>query len=406
MIADKIKTKQVIKAKYDSLSPHLNEKTRRLWAATEAKTLGRGGITLIAEAIGMSMNTVRDGINDLTANDIPVERIRRAGGGRKNIIEQDPTLLADLDALVEPTTSGDPETALRWTCKSTPKLAQELIKLGHQIGQTTVGTILKAQNYSLQSNFKTSEGSDYPDRDAQFNYINDSVKKIQKKNQPVISVDAKKKELIGNFKNNGQEWAIKGKPTTVNIHDFADKELGKIAPYGVYDLSRNEGWVSVGIDHDTAMFAVESIRRWWTQMGTERYPEARELMITADSGGSNGNRNRLWKMGLQKLANETGLIIHIRHFPPGTSKWNKIEHRMFCFISKNWRGRPLLSRATVVNLIASTTTKTGLTIRAELDESGYETGKKISDKEMWSLNLRQESFHGEWNYKILPRKKL
>jgi hypothetical protein len=405
MVTEKTKIKQILRAKYENLLPYLNEKTRRLWAATEAKALGRGGLTLVFQATGLRINTIKAGINDLLTKDIPSERIRRPGGGRKKLTEKDKTLIDKLNALVEPTTFGSPESPLRWTCKSTPKLAQELVDQGYQIGRTTVGNILKQQNYSLQSNRKTKEGSSHPDRNAQFNYINESVKKFQNENQPVISVDAKKKELVGNFKNNGQEWKKKGNPLKVNMHDFIDKKLGKVIPYGVYDLSKNEGWVSIGIDHDTAAFAVESIRRWWTQMGRQRYTQAKKLLITADCGGSNGNQNKLWKQELQKLADEFNLGIYIRHFPPGTSKWNKIEHKMFCFISQNWRGRPLLSRATIINLISNARTKKGLTIQAEIDKNNYAIGKKVTDKELKLLNLHQESFHGEWNYKILPKNK-
>lgn len=396
---------QTVKRKYHHLSPLLNERTRRCWAATEAHAVGRGGLAIVCEATGMDHKTVQAGLQEIcheTEAAAP-ERIRKPGAGRKKLTEKDPRLADALNALVEPTERGDPESPLRWTLKSTTTLAETLTKKGHPVSQRSVCSMLTEQGYSLQSNRKTKEGVDHPDRDAQFQYINESAKTFQTKNQPVISVDTKKKELIGNFRNNGKEWRPKGNPREVNMHDFADKELGKVIPYGVYDLSRNEGWMNVGIDHDTASFAVESIRRWWNRMGGERYEKATELMATADCGGSNSNRSRLWKVELQKLADETGMTIHVRHFPPGTSKWNKIEHRLFSFISQNWKGKPLLSRAAVVNLIANTKTRTGLTVRACLDENRYATSRKVSDAEMASLNLTRESFHGDWNYRIAPR---
>jgi hypothetical protein len=401
------KTEQVgvLRRKYEHLSGELNERTRRYWAAAEAEAIGYGGIVIVCEATGMDHKTVQAGLREITHQEegAPAGRIRRPGGGRKKLTDKDPQLKKALNALVEPTERGDPESPLRWTTKSTLNLAEELTTQGHQASYRTVHRLLAAEHYSLQSNRKTEEGANHPDRDAQFRFISECTKAFQTKNQPVISVDTKKKELIGNFKNAGREWRRKGEPRTVNMHDFMDADLGKVAPYGVYDLSKNEGWVNVGIDHDTASFAVESIRRWWTRMGMKRYPHARELMITADCGGSNANRNRLWKVELQKLATEINLTIHVRHFPPGTSKWNKIEHRLFSFISKNWRGQPLIDRATVVNLIANTKTKTGLTVQALLDENTYETGKKISDAEMATINLIRESFHPEWNYGIQPK---
>jgi hypothetical protein len=396
---------QTIKRKYQHLSPLLNERTRRLWAATEAGELGRGGLSMVCVAIGIDHKTVQAGLREIHNKETQADpaRIRRKGGGRKKLTEKDLDLTQALDALVEPTAAGDPESPLRWTCESTTNIAETLTTQGHPVSRRSVGNLLHEQHYSLQGNRKSEEGSDHPDRDAQFRFINESVKGMQTKNQPVISVDTKKKELIGNYKNNGREWRKKGNPRTVNMHDFADPELGKVIPHGIYDLSRNEGWVTVGITHDTASFAVASIRRWWKRMGSKRYPDARELMITADSGGSNANRSRLWKAELQNLADELKMTIHVRHFPPGTSKWNKIEHRLFSFISRNWRGKPLLSRASVVNLIANTKTNAGLTVLVEMDENHYETGRKVTDKEMESLNLTRESFHGEWNYRIEPK---
>jgi transposase len=396
---------ELIRHKYTPLAPLLNERTRRCWAATEAQALGYGGISRVAEALGIARGTIHAGLVEVQARETAVvpKRIRRVGGGRQKLTEKDLELEDALNRLVEPTTRGDPESPLRWTCKSTTRLAQELEKAGHPVSQRSVCTLLHAQHYSLQANRKTREGNTHPDRDAQFQYINASVKQFQRAHQPVISVDTKKKELVGNFKNPGREWQPKGAPEKVNVHDFADPQLGKVIPYGVYDLAANAGWVNVGIDHDTAEFAVESIRRWWAHMGKERYPQARKLLITADCGGSNGSRTRLWKVSLQQFADEVHMPIHICHFPPGTSKWNKVEHRLFCFITQNWRGRPLLSRATVVNLIATTTTRHGLTVRAMLDEHSYETGKKVADEELAALKLKPQPFHGEWNYYLLPR---
>jgi transposase len=402
-------TMQTIKAKYTSLEPVLDERARRLWAAAEARAIGRGGITRVAEATGLSRVTIRAGLHEL---DFPVtlpdrravsRRLRRPGGGRKPLVNQTPDLLRDLETLVDPVTRGDPMSPLRWTCKSASKLAAELQAKGHAISERSVNRLLHDLGYSLQSNRKTIEGKGHPDRDAQFQYINRRVKAFQRQGQPVVSVDAKKKELVGQFRNSGREWQPKGQPEEVEVYDFAKKDLGKAIPYGIYDQTANTGWVSVGVDHDTAEFAVETLRRWWRKMGDQVYPRAKRLLITADGGGSNGRRCRLWKVKLQELADEIGLWISVCHFPPGTSKWNKIEHRMFCHITENWRGRPLVSREVVVNLIGHTTTKTGLAIRSELDEGSYPTGQKVSDEQMKGLSMRRDKFHGEWNYTILPR---
>jgi hypothetical protein len=331
--------------------------------------------------------------------------LRREGGGRKRCSEADPQLVEALLSLVEPMTRGDPMSPLLWTCKSTSNLAEALTRQGHPVSPRTVGRLLSADGYSLQSNRKTKEGGAHPDRNAQFEHINVMVQRFQHRGQPVISVDTKKKELIGEFKNGGREWRPKGEPEEVKIHDFVDAELGKVIPYGVYDLSQDKGWVSVGIDHDTARFAVEAIRRWWKKMGTKRYGDARELLITADGGGSNGSRCRLWKVALQELASKLGMPIHVCHFPPGTSKWNKIEHRMFCHITQNWRGRPLVSHEVVIQLIANTRTKAGLKIRAELDQGRYPTGIRVSDDELAALQLKPAKFHGDWNYALLPARK-
>lgn len=394
-----------IRQKYGHLQGVLNERTRRLWAATEAQAVGHHGVSVVCAAIKIDHKTVQAGLREIheEIEGAAPNRIRRPGGGRKKLTETDPKLKDALNALVEPTTRGDPESPLRWTTTSTANLTEALQRGGHSISPRSVSTLLHEENYSLQSNNKTQEGKNHPDRDAQFRFISESAKQCQTKNQPIISVDTKKKELIGNYKNQGKEWRKTGNPRKVKTHDFPDKKLGKVAPYGILDVLQNEGWVNVGIDHDTASFAVESIRRWWTRMGRMRYAHATELTITADCGGSNANRSRLWKVELQKLADETNLTIHVRHFPPGTSKWNKIEHRLFSYISRNWRGRPLIDRATVVNLIAHTKTKAGLTVQAVLDENTYEIGIKISDAELARVNLHTESFHGEWNYRIEPR---
>ena len=397
-------SKKSIQERYNTISKHLDEKGKRLWCATEALALERG-VSLVSKATGVSRTTITEGVKELRGEKeiAPSGKVRRIGGGRKMAIKKDTNLMLDIEKLVEPVTRGDPESPLRWTSKSTQKLADELNKDGiHRASDRLVSRILKNQGYSLQVNKKTKEGGDHPDRDAQFNFINEKVKDFQGRNQPAISVDTKKKENIGNFLNNGREYHKKGQAPEVNVYDFVDKEKGKVAPYGVYDLAANKGWVSVGISADTAKFAVNSVRGWWKNMGKKVYPNAKEIYINADGGGSNGSRVRLWKIELQKLANELNLIIHISHFPPGTSKWNKIEHRMFSFISKNWRGKPLIDRATVVNLIGSTTTKTGLKIQAELDENIYEKGIKISDKDFEKIILQKDIFHGEWNYSILP----
>jgi hypothetical protein len=396
-----------MKRKYEMLRPQLDERAYRLCAAAEAKALGHGGVTCVAGACGLSRTTVHAGMAELGTARLPglvvdVRRIRKAGAGRKPLSEKDPVLLADLDRLVAPATRGDPMSPLRWTCKSTTRLAGELRRSGHRVSQRSVWSLLSQLGYSMQSNRKTREGSDHPDRDGQFGYIAGKVQDFLDAGQPVISVDTKKKELVGDFKNGGSEWERKGEPVEVNVHDFPDKQMGKAIPYGVYDVGRNQGWVSVGITHDTAEFAVETIRRWWKMMGRPVYPEATELLITADGGGSNGSRVRLWKVQLQRLATELGLVVHVCHFPPGTSKWNKIEHRMFCHITANWRGRPLTSRAAVVELISNTRTEKGLAISAALDENLYEPGTKIPDEVMAALSVESCEFHGEWNYKISP----
>jgi DDE family transposase len=402
-------TIECIRQKYLALSPVMDERMRRQWAAAEASALGWGGVTAVSLATGLARDTIAAGCRELEHRRAhPAEavavRIRCPGGGCKPLTETDPGLRQALDALVDPATRGHPESPLRWTCKSTSKLAEELQHQGHAVSDRTVAHLLKQAGYSLQANRKTREGASHPDRNAQFEYINRRVMACQKRGQPVVSVDTKKKELVGEFKNVGEEWQPKGEPVEVNVHDFPDKKLGKAIPYGVYDLASNEGWVSVGIDHDTAQFAVTSIGQWWQQMGSRRFLRASELMITADGGGSNGSRNRLWKWALQGLANDLGLALRVCHFPPGTSKWNKIEHRLFCFITKNWRGRPLTSYEVIVNLIASTTTKTGLTVRAALDTNEYETGIKISDEQLAEVNLTPAKFHRDWNYTIRPKK--
>ena len=398
-----------LKRKFNRLGAELDERGRRWWAASEALELGRGGIKTVAEATGIGERTIRRGCEEIRRGaprkGAAERRTRRPGGGRKALAAIDPKLIAALDALVEPTARGDPVSPLRWTCKSTRKLAKALAGQGHKVSHTKVAQLLADLDYSLQSTRKSLEGASHPDRDAQFRYINRCVKVFQRSEQPVISVDAKKKELVGPYSNGGREYQPKGQPERVNTHDFPDKHLGKICPYGVYDPTHNRGWVSVGVDHDTAQFAVESIRRWWKHMGKKCYPQAKAVLITADGGGSNASRNRLWKVELQQLANEMNLAIYVRHFPPGTSKWNKIEHRMFCQITENWRGRPLTSHEVVVNLIGNTTTDAGLTIQAELDENTYPTGVKVSDKEMKGLNLYPAKFHGkDWNYSIKPER--
>ncbi len=394
-----------VRQRYHYFAPYLTEQTRRLWAASEALTIGRHGTAIVVEAIGIAADTLRKGKSALQDGARPPlpDQQRSPGGGRKKLIDTDATLLADLDRLIDPATRGDPESPLRWTCKSTYQLAEVLQTQGHDVSQRTVYRLLVALGYSLQSNRKTEEGTDHPDRDAQFHFIYRRVKQFQKHGQPVISVDTKKKENIGNFARAGQEWEPKGGPRRVDVHDFRPKGGYKVCPYGIYDPTQDEGWVNVGISHDTAQFAVASIRGWWQQMGRQRYPQATKLLITADAGGSNGYRTRLWKVELQGLADDLEMAISVCHFPPGTSKWNKIEHRLFGYISKNWRGRPLDNLATVVNLIASTTTKTGLYVEAVLDQGSYVKGIKVSEEEMERLRLKRDSFHGEWNYTLLPR---
>lgn len=393
--------------KYKQLFPSLNERGRRLTAASDAKMLGYGGITLIHKASGLAINTIRTGIKEIEdqGNRLPPESCRHSGGGRKRITETDKTLKDDLLALVADSSQGDPESPLQWTNKSIRILAKELKKKDHTISHTKVGELLKENDYRLQSNKKTKEGANHPDRDAQFQYIANQSKEYLTSNDPVISVDTKKKELVGNFKNNGQKWLPKGKPIEVNIHDFPNQELAKAVPYGIYDPIHDHGFVNVGISHDTAEFAVASIKRWWQYLGKGRYLKSKRLLITADSGGSNGYRLRLWKKELQALADETGLEITILHFPPGTSKWNRIEHRLFSFISINWKGQPLINYEVIVNLIASTKTKTGLKVYATLDNRKYQLRNKVTDKEMRLLVIEPHEFHGEWNYTIKPRSK-
>jgi hypothetical protein len=400
---------EVVRAKFELLCPLMTERLRRQWAACEAQTLGRGGVTKVAQATGLSRTTIWAGLKELKrradrpAEDVHPERIRAPGGGRHLVEDRDTTLVSALESLVEPTSRGDPQAPLRWTCKSTRKLADELRQQGHGVSYQTVAALLHELDYSLQGNRKTQEGAAHPDRNAQFEHINERVRAFQRQGQPVISVDSKKRELIGNFKNAGREWHRRGTPEKVRTKDFPDKQQGKVTPSGVYDLTLNEGWVSVGIDHNTAQFATETIRRWWQEMGSAAYPKARQLLVLADAGGSNSSRSRLWKVSLQALADTLGLTIAVCHFPPGTSKWNKIDHRMFSHITQNWRGRPLRSRAVVVNLIGNTTTKTGLHIQAALDTKAYALGIKVSDEELAALHLTADTFHGEWNYTISPR---
>jgi hypothetical protein len=390
-----------IRERFSAVAPFLDERGRRLVAAAEASAAGYGGITAVAEATGMAPSTIGRGLKEL-AQDEPSGRIRRPGGGRKPTISKDPSLLSDLEVLVEPTTRGDPESPLRWTCKSVRKLAEALRAQGHQVSHTLVAELLNAAGYSLQANRKTKEGGSHPDRDAQFAHINTQVAAALAEKQPVISVDTKKKELVGDFRNNGREYRPQGKPEEVRVHDFLIKELGRAVPYGIYDLAANFGWVSVGVDHDTAAFAVNAIRQWWLKVGRARYLHATRLLITADGGGSNGSRVRLWKSELQNLANELGIDIVVSHLPPGTSKWNKIEHRLFSFISQNWRAKPLVSYRVIVELISATTTKTGLTVRCELDAGQYPSGIVVSDEHMAAINIKRDAFHGEWNYTISP----
>jgi hypothetical protein len=397
-----------IRRKYRALKPELDERRRRQWAAAESRELGWGGVTIVAQATGLSRTTINAGRSELTRpakqRTSEAMRVRRPGGGRRPLTETDPDLLAALESLIEPTTRGDPESPLRWTCKSIRNLADELTREKHPVGAVTVAKLLRQAGYSLQANRKTREGASHPDRNAQFEYINASVQRFLKRGQPAVSVDAKKKENVGDFKNGGREWFPKGSPEEVRVYDFLIKSLGKAALYGVYDLLQNEGWVSVGIDHDTAQFAVNSIRRWWNEMGQTRFPRARELLITADGGGSNSHRSRLWKVSLQELSDELEMPLFVCHFPPGTSKWNKIEHRLFSFITKNWRARPLESLEVIVNLIANTTTRTGLTVKAALDTNPYPTKIKVTDEQLGHLRLKRHDFHGDWNYTLSPRK--
>jgi len=393
-----------IAARFDALKTVLDERSRRLLAAAESQAIGKGGISIVAKATGISRPVIRQGLADLKEPiTLAPGRVRKSGGGRKKAIDKDASLKTDLESLLESTTRGDPETALQWTCKSVRQLTEELKRMKHQVSHQVVADLLHDLGYSLQANRKTREGSSHPDRNAQFEHLNAKVKWSLGRHQPVISVDTKKKELVGDFKNGGRELRPKGRPELVRVHDFVDPELGRATPYGIYDLGRNSGWVSVGMDHDTAEFAVETIRRWWRTMGRPAYPEATRLLITADAGGSNGSRLRLWKLELQKLADETGLRIAICHFPPGTSKWNKIEHRLFSYITQNWRGKPLRSFLTIVNLIAATTTKTGLKVHAELNTETYQSGIKVSDAELAQVKIRRDKFHGDWNYEIQPR---
>jgi hypothetical protein len=397
-------TIEKVRRKFERLSGVLDERGRRVWAAVEAEALGYGGQSIVAKATGLSRVTLHREVGEIS-EDAPSGhqvRVRKVGGGRKKLTQQGPGLLSALEALVEPTTRGDPESPLRWTCRSTRQLAAALTGQGYPVSHQTVASLLDELGYSLQGNQKTKEGSIHPDRDAQFQFIHGRVEDFQHRGQPVVSVDTKKKELVGDFKNGGREWRPKGDPEQVRVYDFVDKTLGKANPYGVYDPAANVGWVSVGVDHDTAEFAVETLRRWWEKMGRSRYPAATELLVTADGGGSNGSRVRLWKVALQRFADQTGMSISVCHFPPGTSKWNKIEHRMFSHISMNWRGKPLFSHEVVVNLIASTTTRAGLKIEAEIDTNTYPKGIQVTDEELEKIKIQRADFHGEWNYTILP----
>jgi hypothetical protein len=409
---DAIAVTEWIRRKFEGLVPIMDERLRRQWAASEARSLAWGGISLVAAATGMSRTTIRAGINELAERERtgskPGAGVRRRGGGGKPLVETDPTITQALEALVEPQTRGDPMSPLRWTLKSTSRLAAELTDRNHPVSARKVAALLKDADYSLQGNRKTKEGSTHQDRDAQFQHINTRVTATQARGQPVVSVDAKKKELVGDFKNNGKEWQPKGKPEEVRVYDFIDKaaDKGRVTPYGVYDLTANEGWVSVGTDHDTARFAAQTILKWWKEMGQTRYPGATELMITADGGGSNSSRCRLWKIALQELADATGLTLNVCHFPPGTSKWNKIEHRLFCHVTQNWRGKPLVSHDLIVKLIGNTTTATGLKVKAALDTDRYESGIKVSDEELAAVHIQRDEFHGEWNYSILPKAKI
>ena len=382
----------------------MTERSRRIWAATEAQALGRGGIAAVSRATGIDRNTIAKGLRELDSpKTLAPERIRRAGGGRKRSSAVDPSLMEDLERLIDPQTRGDPGSSLRWTCKSVRRLADELKRKGHQVSHNLVAALLHEMGYSPQANRKVREGTNHPDRNEQFEKINRKVRHRISRQQPVISVDCKKKELVGDFNNSGREWHPKGQPEEVRVHDFKIKELGKAIPYGVYDLQRNMGWVSVGVSHETSVFAVATIRRWWKEMGRKAYRKATSLQIVADSGGSNGSRVRLWKWELQKLANQTGLKISVSHLPPGTSKWNKIEHRLFSYITQNWRGKPLLTHATIVNLIANTSTDAGLKVRCVLDRKEYPPKLEVTDERMTSIKIKRDDFHGEWNYTIHPQ---
>jgi DNA-binding phage protein len=393
-----------IRLRFEALRLSLDERGRRLFAAVEARAAGVGGVAAVSRATGVARSTIHRGLRELDAPPM-IGRVRRAGGGRLALTRKDPTLLEDLRGLLEPATVGDPMRPLLWVSKSHAKLADALREMGHQVSAKRIPQLLKKLGYRRQVNRKTREAANHPDRDAQFEHINAKVLAFQNAGHPAISVDTKKKELIGNFKNVGSDYRPQGRPHEVNVHDFVDKELGKAVPYGVYDIGANAGWVSVGVDHDTAEFAVNAIRRWRELLGCACYGASDQLLITADGGGSNGSRVRLWKLELQKLADETGLTITVCHYPPGTSKWNKIEHRLFCHITQNWRGRPLTSRLAIVEMIAATTTKSGLTVRCELDENSYAKGVKVSDDEMRALNITHDPFHPEWNYSIAPRTK-
>jgi hypothetical protein len=397
-----------LREKYERLGPLLNERQRRLWAATEALALGRGGIARVAQATGLSRPTVRAGIRELQRQQaqpdqaLEPDRVRRPGGGRRPLTATDPTLLPDLERLIDPLTRGDPRSPLRWTCKSTAKLAAALQARGHAVGARKVAQLLHDLDYRLQAPRKKREGKQHPDRDAQFQYIATQTTASQRRGQPVVSVDTKKKELVGDFQPKGREWRPAYQHEEVRVHDFADPALGKAIPYGVYDVTHDVGWVSVGIDHDTAAFAVAALRQWWQRLGQPAYPRATELLVVADSGGSNGSRNRLWKWALQQFADETGLRVTVCHYPPGTSKWNKIEHRLFCYISQNWRGRPLVSLQVIVSLIGTTKTATGLTVQAALDTNRYPLGVKVTDAQYATIKLHRADFHGDWNYTIAP----
>jgi DDE family transposase len=398
---------QTIRSKYEALLPFMDERLRRVWAGAEARSLGHGGIGLVAEATGMSRNTVVAGRAELDrvaeSGEPPPERLRQPGGGRKGLGETDPMLVEDLKKLIEPATRGEPDSPLLWTCKSSTALAGALQHMGHEVSERSVLRRLHELGYSLQAPSKSREISSHPDRNAQFEHINEQVKAFQERGQPVVSVDAKKKELVGDFKNGGREWQLTGQPEPVRVHDFQDQVLGKAGPFGIYDVTANMGWVSVGIDHDTAEFAVATLERWWDYMGNDRYPKAKELLVIADGGGSNSSRSRLWKRELQRFADDSGLNISVCHLPPGTSKWNQIEHRLFAFITKNWRGRPLVSLQVIVNLIANTRNRTGLLVDAELDTNRYLTGLKVSKEEFAQLQIVRSDFHGDWNYTISSR---